>query len=374
MKKPMQYVGLDVHKETISVAVCDAEGAARSLGTLPNDPDAVARLMRRLREKATLRVCYEAGPCGFVLYRQLCDLGIDCVVIAPSLIPQKSGDRVKTDRKDALKLARLLRAGELTPVFVPDEALEAIRDVVRLRQLAQADQKRAKNRLGKFLLRTGFCPPPTLKAWSPAYRAWIETIHMEQPAQRLVLREHLAELAHQTERVERLDAAMRAELCHLPESMQKVLATLVCLHGVQELTAATVLVETGGLSRFDKPPQLFSYAGLVPREHSTGGPERSRRGGITKTGNAHVRRVIQEAAWHYRHPPSAGKAVRKRRVGKDPVCVQIAQAAHKRLHHTYWRLLQAGKPAPKAAVAVGRELLGFMWAIEKAVQGPGSAS
>lgn len=368
MKKPIHYVGLDVHKETIAVALCDSEGVATSLGTIPNDPDAIARLMRRLREKATLRLCYEAGPCGFVLYRQLVDLGIDCIVVAPSLIPQKSGDRVKTDRKDALKLARLLRAGELTAVYVPDEALEAVRDLVRQRQDVQVDLKRAKNRLGKFLLRTGFCPPEAIKAWSKPHRQWLDTIHFEQPARRLVLREHLAELDHQSERMARLDATVTALLTELPELMQQQVGALVCLHGVKELTALTVLVETGDLGRFQKAPQLFSYAGLVPREHSSGGHKGERRGGITKTGNARLRRVLVEAGWHYRHPPRASAALCKRRAGKDPVVIRTAQQAHKRLSQKYWQLVQAGKPAPRAVAAVGRELLGFMWAIAQTVQ------
>jgi transposase len=369
VKNAIHYVGLDVHKETIAVALCDADGRATSLGTIPNDPDSVARLMRRLREKATLRVCYEAGVCGYVLYRQLVQMGIDCIVVAPSLIPQKSGDRVKTDKKDALKLARLLRAGELVPVYVPDEAHEAVRDLVRLREDAQADLKRAKNRLGKFLLRNGFCPPPKCKAWTKPHREWLDTIYLEQPAQHLVLREHIVEVDHHCERVKRLEAALSAQIPKLPLPMQKAVLVLQCLHGVAELTAMTVVVETGELGRFKKAPQLFSYAGLVPREHSSGGPKGERRGGITKTGNTHLRRVLVEAAWHYRHPPRCAVSgpLKKRRAGQDPVAVQIAQAAHKRLHKRYWQLVQAGKPAPRAAVAVARELLGFMWAMHKTV-------
>lgn len=366
MKKPILHVGLDVHKETISVATCDEAGRATSHGTIPNHPEAIARLFRRLSEKATLKSCYEAGVCGFVLSRQLIDMGYDCVVIAPSLIPKKSGDRVKTDKKDALKLARLLRAGELTPVYVPDEATEAVRDLLRLREDAKTDQKRAKNRLGKFLLRNGFCPPAGIKAWSKAHRAWLDTVHLEQPAQQVVLREHIAEVDHQTERVARLEAALAPKLSTLPERQQKVISALVCLHGVAELTAATVVLETGDLLRFAKAPQLFSYAGMVPSEHSSGGGE-GNRGRITKTGNAHLRRVMMEAAWHYQHPPRASAKLAKRRAGKDPVAVQLAQTAHRRLHKRYWQLIAARKPAPRAAVAVGRELLGFMWAMAKTV-------
>lgn len=261
MQNAIHYVGLDVHKETIAVAVSDQEGRTTSLGTIPNDPDAVARLMRRLQARATLRVCYEAGCCGYVLQRQLAQMGIECIVVAPMLIPVKSGDRVKTDRRDALKLARYLRAGELTAVWVLDETHEALRDLVRLREDAKADQKRAKNRLGKFLLRHGWHEPPGTNAWSGAHRQWLESIYMEQPAQRLVLRDSLAELDHQNQRPARLDAAVSAQAAELPESMQRVIGALVCLHGVAELTAVTVVAETGDLGRFAKAGQLFSYAG-----------------------------------------------------------------------------------------------------------------
>lgn len=372
MKNPIQYVGLDVHKKTIAVALCDQEGRATSLGTIPNEPDAVARLMRRLQQKGTLRVCYEAGPCGYVLYRQLVRMEIDCIVVAPTLIPVKSGDRVKTDRRDALKLARYLRAGELTAVWVPDEAHEALRDLVRLREDAQADLKRAKNRLSKFLLRNGWHPPQETKAWSSPYRKWLDSLYMEEPVQQKVLRESIAEVAHQMERMARLDAAVLEQALSLPDVMQKVVCALVCLFGVKELTAVTVVAETGDLGRFHKAPQLFSYAGVVPREHSSGGPDNTHRGGITKAGNAHLRRVLVESAWHYRHPPRVSSALRKRRSGKDPVVIELANKAHHRLHDTYRRLIAAGKPAPRAAVAVSRELLGFMWAIARQARNPGA--
>lgn len=367
MHKPIHYVGLDVHKDSVYAAFCDENGRETSLGSVSN-ADALLRILRRLAEKADLRICYEAGACGFVLYRLLTERGFDCIVVAPSLIPQKSGDRVKTDKKDALKLARLLRAGVLTAVYVPDEALEAVRDLVRLREEAKADQKRAKNRLGKFLLRNDIRPSTKVKTWGTAHRQWLESIYLEHPAQQCVLREHIAEVDHQTQRVQRLEQAMHAQLPSLPEPMQQVISALVCLHGVAELTAATVVVETGELARFEKAPQLFSYAGMVPSEHSSGGERGRRQGRITKTGNAHLRRVLCEAAWQYRHPPRRSVTLKKRRAGKDPVAIQIAETAHKRLHHRYWQLVQAKKPAPQAAIAVGRELLGFMWALAKTVQ------
>lgn len=374
VKSAIHYVGLDVHKETIAVAICDEQGRATSLGTIPNQPDSVARLMRRLQQKATLKVCYEAGACGFVRYRQLVSMGIDCIVVAPTLIPVKSGDRVKTDRRDAIKLARDLRAGELTAVWVPDQAHEALRDLVRLREDAKADQKRARNRLGKFLLRHGWHRPEGVKAWSVAHQKWLQTLWMEQPAQQLVLRESLAEVAHQDQRVARMDAAVTEQAAILPEPIKQVIAALVCLYGVQELTAVTGVAETGDLGRFDKAPQLFSDAGMVPREHSSWGPEHRRQGSITKTGNAHLRRAVIESAWHYRRPPRVSAALRKRRAGKDPVVIELCNKAHQRLHQTYRRLIAAGKPAPRAVVAVGRELLGFMWAIAPKTQAQGAAA
>lgn len=374
MKNAIHYVGLDVHKETIAVAVCDEQGRVTSLGTIPNQPDAITRLMRKLSSRATLSVCYEAGACGYVLCRQLTKLGIECVVVAPTLIPVKAGDRVKTDRRDAVKLARYLRAGELTAVWVPDEAHEALRDLVRLREAAKADQKRARNQLGKFLLRHGWGAPEGVRAWGTAHRAWMESIWMEQPAQRVVLQEDLAELDHQNERVARLDAALHTQSETLPEEMRQVLGALQCMYGVAELSALTVVAETGDLGRFRKAPQLFSYAGLVPSEHSSGGPGNQRRAGITKAGNAHLRKIVVEAAWHYRHPPKVSSVLRKRRAGQDAVVIELANKAHRRLHDTYRRLVARGKPTPRANVAVGRELLGFLWAIAQRVQTQRQAS
>lgn len=237
MKNAIHYVGLDVHRETIAVALCDELGRVSSLGTIPNRPDAIARLMHKLRARATLQVCYEAGACGFVLHRQLTELGIDCIVVAPTLIPVKAGDRVKTDRRDAVKLARYLRAGELTAVWVPDEAHEALRDLVRLREAAKADRMRTRNQLGKFLLRHGWHAPEGIKVWGAPHRAWLASIWMEQPAQRVVLAEDLAELDHQNERVARLDEAVHAQIETLPEAMKQLVGALQCLFGVAELSA-----------------------------------------------------------------------------------------------------------------------------------------
>jgi transposase len=373
VKHSTRFLGLDVHKDSIAVAVCDEAGHAQSLGTIPNTPEALARLVRKLGAGAQLQVAYEAGPCGYVLYRQLTRLGIPCLVAAPTLIPVRSGDRVKTDRRDALKLARYLRSGDLTPVYVPDEATVALRDLLRARLCAKADQRRARNRLQKLLLRLGVQPPEPCKAFSVAYRRWLDTLVLPQPAQQRVLLDCLAEVAHQDARVQRLEAELEAVVPAQPPQITGPIAALRCLHGVELLTAATVVTETGELTRFDKAGQLFSYAGLVPSEHSSGGPAGQRRGGLTKTGNAHLRRILTEAAWHYQSRPRVSAALHKRRQGQDPRLIQIADQAHQRLYRTFRKLEQKGKPACKAATAVSRELLGFMWALAKQLQAGGGA-
>lgn len=369
MHNDTRYVGLDVHKDSIAVAVCEHDGCTQSLGTIPNTPEAVARLVRKLGPAQRLQVAYEAGPCGYVLYRQLHKLGVACLLAAPSLIPVRSGDRVKTDRRDAVKLARYLRTGDLCAAYVPDEACVALRDLLRGRLDAKMDQKRARNRLQKLLLREGLKPPEPCKPFSAPYRRWLDTLQLPMAAKQHVLLDNLAEVAHQDARVRRLEAELESLMPSQPAQLLRPVQALQSLHGVKLLTAATVVVEAGELVRFTKAGQLFSYAGLVPSEHSSGGPAGQRRGGLTKTGNAHLRRVLVEAAWHYQRRPGLSAALQKRRAGLDPRVVEIADQAHKRLHRTFRRLEQKGKPSCKAAVAVSRELLGFMWAIAKQTHG-----
>ena len=365
MQNTTRYVGLDVHKEIIAVAVCDESGFAQSLGNIPNTPDAVAQLMRKLAARGSLQVAYEAGPCGYVLYHQLHKLGIPCLVAAPTLIPVRSGDRVKTDRRDALKLARFLRSGDLTAVFVPDEHHIALRDLLRCRQDAKQDQRRARNRLTKFLLREGLSPPQPCKPFSEPYQRWLRSLSLTLPAKQRVLCDYIAEVDHVDQRVKLLEADLASLMPSMPEPMQKVVAALQSLHGVQLLTAATVVAEAGELGRFEHAGQLFSYAGLVPSEYSSGGPAGQHRGGLTKTGNAHLRHILVEAAWHYQKRPGISAALLRRRQGLDPQVVQIADRAQLRLYRKFSRMEQRGKATCKAAVAVGRELLGFMWAIAK---------
>lgn len=370
MKNSIRFVGLDVHQETIAVAVCEQDGTATSLGTIPNDPAAVARLMRKLGQLAQLRVCYEAGPCGYVLYWQLTQMGLDCIVVAPSLIPTRPGDRVKTDRLDALKLARCLRNGDLTPVFVPDSAHLALRELVRAREDALCDQRRARSRLRLMLLRWGLKPEQKLATGSAAHLDWVGSLRREQAAEQYVLEDAVAHLVQQSERLKQLEAALERAVEQASASLRAVIQALQALVGVKLLTAATVAVETGRLTRFDKAPQLFSYAGLVPSEHSSGGPKGERRGRITKAGNAHLRRVLLEAAWAYSRPVRANGPVAKRRRGQDPMVLQIAHKAQQRLRQRYLHLVAQGAPSNQAITAVARELLGFMWAIAQRVEQP----
>jgi transposase len=358
------FVGLDVHKDTIAVAVADgAGGEARGHGVIPNTAAAVARLVKRLGPAGRLRACYEAGPGGYALHRQLTGLGVACAVVAPALVPSKPGERVKTDRKDAAKLARLHRAGELTAVAVPTPEQEALRDLARARRAAQGVLHRERQRLRTFLLRLGQREPAATRRWSGRHRAWLAGLALEQPAQQLVLDDLRQALAAAEARVGRLTAAVEAQATGGP--FAELVRALTSVRGIGVVTAVALVAELGDLGRFDSPRQLMAFAGLVPSEHSSG--ERTRRGRITKTGNAHVRFAAVEAAWHCRRPPRLSRELARRQRGQSEAVVAIAWAAQGRLHRRYARLVARGKPAPKAAVAVARELLGFAWAIARQV-------
>ena len=308
-----------------------------------------------------MRVCYEAGPTGYVVYWQLTALGVSCEVVAPTLVPTKAGDRVKTDRRDAMKLARSYRAGDLTPVWVPDAAHEAMRDLVRAREAAKKDQLRARHRLGKFLLRHGRRPPTAMQAWTQRHLTWVKTVHFEHAAQEATVLDYLHEVEHMTDRIERLERAIDDAVKTAPERMRVVIEALQALRGIARVSAVTIVAEVGELSRFTKPRQLMGYSGAVASEDSTG--ERIRRGGITKTGNAHLRRVIIEAAWAYRYRPAVGRALRKRQAEVSPEVNAIAWKAQHRLHARYRHLTARGKCKQETVTAIGRELLGFIWAI-----------
>ncbi len=365
--KTTRFVGLDVHAATITVAIAEPSGEIREMGTIPNDPEAIRKLMRRLGEREALRVCYEAGPCGYTLYWQLTRLGISCIVVAPTLVPVKPGDRVKTDRRDAKKLARSFRSGDLTPVWVPDAAHEALRDLVRAREAAKKDQRRARHRLQKFLLRHGHRPPAGTKAWTERYRRWLSTVRFDAPAQEATRVDYVAEVEHARDRVARLERALDEAIEATPADMRAVIDALQALRGIAKLAAATIVAEVGPLSRFDRPRQLMGYSGAVSSEDSSG--PRVHRGAITKTGNAHLRRIVVEAAWSYRHRPAIGPTLRRRQAGQGEAIKAIAWKAQHRLHGRYRHLLARGKLPQQVVTAVARELLGFIWAIGVAVEG-----
>ena len=360
--KRIKFVGLDVHAETIAVALAEQAGEIRSLGVIPNREDSVRKLVKKLGPVEDLQFCYEAGPTGYALYWQLTRMGAQCDVVAPTLVPVKAGDRVKTDRRDALKLAKNHRAGELTAVWVPDAAHEALRDVVRAREAAKKDQLRARHRLSKFLLRHGRRPPMGVKAWTMKYLEWVKReVHFEQLAQETTLLDYLHEVEHVAARIARLDGAITEAVKCSPPQMRAVIEALQALRGIAQISAATVVAEVGELSRFARAKQLMAYAGIVASEDSSG--ERTRRGNITKTGNAHLRRVVVEAAWAYRYRPAVGGTLRKRQETVSEETKEIARKAQQRLHERYRKLLARGKNKGVVITAVGRELLGFIWAI-----------
>lgn len=367
MKKDIRYVGLDVDSERCAVSVADSNTAeVRSLGMIPNNEESVKRLVKKLGPAHKLRFCYEAGPHGYGLYWLLTRLGAHCDVVAPTLIPVKSGDRVKTNRRDAEKLARLYRSGELTPVWVPDAAHEALRDLVRAREAAKKDQLRAKHRLGKFLLRRGLKAAAGVTSWTKSHLQWVKTLRFEQPAQEATFLDYLHELEHAAERTERLDRALDRAIEMTPRTMRALIDGLQALRGVSSLSAATIVAEVGPPSRFARPKQLMGYSGLVSSENSTGNSVR--RGAITKTGNAHLRRVLGEAAWAYQRRPSMYRALEKRQQGLSEEVKQIAWKAQHRLYGKYRKLVAKGKLHQKAIIAVARELLGFIWAIGMQVE------
>lgn len=297
MSKNTRYVGLDVHKDSISVAVAEPgrDGEVRYHGVIANSEPAVRKLLKKLGSVETLRFCYEAGPCGYVLYWLLTKLGVDCTVVAPSLIPQRAGDRVKTDRRDAEKLARLHRSGELVGIWVPDEAHEALRDLVRLRESAVYDRGRVRDQLTKFLLRRGRTKPKEWTSWTCKHLEWIRTQKFEHSSDNVIHTELLYKVEQEGARITRLEEAINEAMTRAPAEQQELVAALATLRGVAQLTAVTLMVEVGNFSRFQTAGALMSYCGLVPSEHSTGGPDKAWRGRITKTGNARLRRVLGEA-------------------------------------------------------------------------------
>jgi transposase len=289
-------------------------------------------------------------------------------VVAPSLVPKKPGDRVKTDRRDALKLAHCHRNGDLTAVWVPDDASEALRDLVRQREAAKQDQLRARHRLTKFLLRTGQRPPLGLKPWTERYMRWLAQVRYAQPAQEVTRLDCMNEFEHMSARVKRLEEAILEVVKQAPQAMQELIRGLQALRGVAHISAVTIAAELGNISsRFETARKLMGYSGAFPSEDSSG--NRIRKGGITKAGNAHLRRIVMESAWCYRHLPRIGEKLRKRHQGVPAEIIEISWKAQNRLYKRYRKLTMAGKDQRKVITAVGRELLGFIWAIAIKAEG-----
>ncbi len=367
MAQYTKCVGLDVHKDSIAVAVCDGTTEeVRFYGTIPNTEAAILNLAKKLSgDPFHLSFVYEAGPCGYVLHRTLLEAGYECRVIAPSLIPKKTGDRVKTDRRDALMLARLHRAGELTPVWVPGSEQEAMRDLSRLREDLKAQERHLKQRLSAFLLRNGKGIPQKTTKGTPRYWAWIADLAFPHPTARIVLQEYADAVKEIATRIAGIEAQIVRELESY--SLAPVVRALMTLRGVDTITAFTVVAELGDLSRFKTAPQFMAYLGLVPSEASSGGTVK--RGGITKTGNGHVRRVLVESAWTYRFPARKSRRIRERNEGQPAEVCALAWEAQKRLSFRYRHLTQAGKKQTVVTAAVARELAGFIWAIAGQVMG-----
>jgi transposase len=359
MKKNLRFIGLDVHKDSIAVAVAESgREPARLLETISNEWTALLGVLDRLGPKARLRICYEAGPTGYRLARQLNEQGICCVVVAPSLVPTQRNRRIKTDRRDAVKLAHFLRSGDLVEVTVPEAQTEAMRDLERTREDAIQVERVARQQLDKFLLRHGRRWSQggkwTLKHWS-----WIKLQEFPQEAARRVLGDYINTVEQALARVERLTA----DISELVEqwALGPLVRGLQALRGVDLVTAVVLAAEIGDFKRFRTPKQLMAYLGLVPSEHSSGGTRR--QGGITRTGNRHARWVLVEAAWNYRFGPCASKRINARRRLVSEGVRSIAERAEQRLHRRFRRLIDRGKSSQKAVTAVARELVGFVWAI-----------
>lgn len=362
-----KYVGLDTHKKTIAVAIADAQGGkARYFGEIANTPEEIRKLVKKLcTDGEVISFCYEAGPCGYGIYHQITQLGHHCSVVAPSLIPTKPGERVKTDRRDSEKLSRLDRAGELTPVWVPDQEQEAMRDLTRAREDMKKVERTAKQQLSAYLLRYGRIYDTDKARWTLTHYRWLEKMKFDLAVQQIVFQEYIDAVKQAEARVAGLEKEMEKAL--KAWKLAPVVEALMALRGIKLVAAMTIMTELGDITRFDSPRQLMSFLGLVPSEYSSGATRR--QGGITKTGNGHVRRVLVESAWCYRF--NARKTAHLQRYAKkcSSEVQAIAWKAQKRLCGRYRYLIERGKLKVQVSTAVARELVGFIWAIACEVMG-----
>lgn len=361
------YVGLDAHQDTITVAVAESgRQDSNIIAIINNDPVVVGKLVNKLEKRGKeLEFCYEAGQLGYGLCRQIKSMGHECFVVAPSLIPQKPGDKVKTDPRDARNLARCLRNGDLTPVWVPDEEHEELRDLVRARQSSVEDLHRNRQRLLKFLVKLGIRKPKgMIKNWTVKHREWLKSLKLTNQGQQMILCEHLYSIEECENKISRFESEITVQCAH--SSLLSLIEALQAFKGIGLITAATIVAEVGDLTRFRKASQLMSYAGLVPGEHSSGNT--IKRGSITKAGNSHLRWIITEAAWHYRHRPAVGENLKKRQKGISEEVKQTAWKAQHRLNLKYRRMLAKGIIKQKTITGVARELLGFIWAVGQIVE------
>lgn len=362
MSKGITFVGIDSAKNhnVVAMLLPGSKKEEAIVFQAANNTRGTKRLIKRLQREAPgeIRACYEAGPCGYDLQRQFEAAGIPCAVVAPSLVPVKPGERIKTNRRDAKKLAHHHRAGDLTEVHPPTEAEEAVRDLCRCREAARDDLTRARHRLSKLLLRGGVHYGPG-RAWTQKHRVWLRSLTFEHSAEQAAFEDYLRQVEHQEERLQGLVAKL--EEVSQTEPYREPVAWLRCFRGIDTVTAMTIVAELHDFRRFTSPRPLMAYLGLVPSEDSTG--DGANRGAITKAGNKHVRRVLVEASWSYRHKPAVGATLRKRREGQPGWVIAIADRAQARLSRQYWKLVMKGKPHNKAVTAVARELVGFIWAV-----------